>query len=304
MVRRPTVAGEPSVWSVRQAGWLASLLLLVLGWPFGAAAATPSAEQSFVLDYEHGPSITVWVHVPSRHNADTPVIMVMHGVGRNGREYRDQWRALSELQQFLLVVPEFSRADFPGAEHYNLGGVFDQDGRRAPERRWTYSYLEPLFDAVRDRYALRTEYYGLYGHSAGAQFVQRFALYQPTARAAVIVAANAGWYQMPVATVRYPYGLQSAGLDATALPRFLARRLVILLGDADTDSEHRSLRQTPEARAQGPDRLSRGRAYFAAGAAAARASQVDFGWQLALVPGVGHDNSKMAAHAIDYLLTR
>lgn len=303
MARQPILAREPSAPSAMKASLLARLLL-VLCWSFSVAAAVPSPEHSFVFPYEHGPAIMVWVHVPSAHDADTPVIVVMHGVRRNGREYRDQWRALSEQFRFLLVVPEFSRADFPGAERYNLGGVFDADGRRAPETRWTYSYLEPLFDVVRERYQLTAAHYGLYGHSAGAQFVHRFALYNPDARAAVVVAANAGWYQMPDASERYPYGLQLAGVDAAALPRFLARRMVVLLGEADTDSDHRSLRQTPAARAQGPDRLSRGRAFFAAGAAAACAGRVEFGWQLALVPGVGHDNSKMAAHAIDFLLTR
>ncbi|MEQ8935741.1 MAG: hypothetical protein RIE56_08110, partial [Amphiplicatus sp.] len=66
----------------------------------------------------------------------------MHGVGRNGEDYRDQWSDLAEENGFLLIVPEFSQADCPGADNYNLGGVFDETGAARPEAGWAYSYIE------------------------------------------------------------------------------------------------------------------------------------------------------------------
>ncbi|MEE2692135.1 MAG: alpha/beta hydrolase [Pseudomonadota bacterium] len=268
----------------------------------GAAGAAAAGTGSFVFDYAHGPAIKVWTYAPEAISPETRVVFVMHGVRRNGEDYRDQWAALAEERGFLLIVPEFSRDDFPGAERYNLGGVFDADGAVALEESWSYSYIEPLFDEVRARYGLKAARYAIYGHSAGAQFVHRFALYKPGARTSAVVSANAGWYEMPDFAAAYPYGLKGAAVEEAHALAYLEKPVVVLLGDADTDPDHPSLRRTSEADAQGLSRFARGQAFFAAGKALAESMGARFNWSLATAPGVDHDNARMAPYAVDYLL--
>lgn len=244
----------------------------------------------------------VFLTRPRNLSPDRPVVFVMHGVERNASEYRDQWHALAEEHDFLLVVPEFSDRLYPGAESYNLGGMFDASGAPRPPAAWAYSTIEPIFDEVSRRYGMRGPGYAIYGHSAGAQFVHRFLYFVSGARVSSAVAANAGWYTMPEFGTAFPYGLRGSGLGPADLERALGAPLTVLLGESDTDPEDPNLRRTPEALLQGANRYSRGQAFFATAREAADALGAPLRWRLATVPGAGHDNRLMAPEAIPYLL--
>ena len=83
-------------------------------------------------------------------------------------------------------------------------------------------------------------------------------------------------------------------MAADALPRSLARRLVILVGEEDDRGETRgTLLRSPTVDRQGLSRLERARTFHATGEALARRMGVDFGWELQVVPGVGHDFAAM-----------
>ena len=226
----------------------------------------------------------------------------MHGMQRNADEYRDQWYALAEEHDFLLVVPEFDERDFAGARGYNLGHVYGPKGGARDPSRWAFSAIEPIFDEVRRRYGMTAQGYAIYGHSAGAQFVHRFLLHVPDARVSRAVSANAGWYTMPDLAVDFPYGVRGSVVGRDRLRQALQLPLVVLLGQDDTDPEDPDLRRTPGALAQGPHRLARGQAFFGAGQVAAQQLGVPYAWRLETVPGADHDNRKMAPAAIPYLL--
>jgi len=268
------------------------------------AAMLPPGDGRFTFDGWAGPPIPVWYHLPGRMRPDTPVLFVMHGVNRDADRYRDQWSALSERYGFVLAVPEFNQADFPGSAGYNLGNVLDRDGRPVARERWSFSALEPLFDRLRELTGTHVGTYDLYGHSAGAQFVHRYVLFVPDARLGRAVAANAGWYTLPDRKVEYPYGLRGKRLPPVDLRRALEQPLVVLLGTDDDDPAYPNLRRTPEALAQGPHRLARGEFFFGSAAAAAAAEGAEFGWTLEKVDGVGHDNGGMAQAAAAWLYGR
>jgi poly(3-hydroxybutyrate) depolymerase len=259
--------------------------------------ALPPGDGSFTFDGWAGPPICVWYHLPEAIGPATPVLFVMHGVNRDADRYRDEWSALADQHGFVLVVPEFNEASFPGSAGYNLGNILDRDGRPVPRERWSFSALEPLFDRVRALTGTRVERYDLYGHSAGAQFVHRYVMFMPDARVRRAVAANAGWYTLPDRDVTYPYGLAGQRLPPVDLRRLFQQPLTILLATADNDPAYPNLRRTPEAMAQGPHRLARGEFFFGSAAAAAAALGTDFRWTLEKVDGVGHDNGAMAAPA-------
>lgn len=290
-----------SLW--KRAARLAVLALLL---PLCAAAQEPltTGAGSFVYEFTQGgekKSVTVWYYRPEGLGRAPRVVIVQHGAARNGETYREAWIPLAEQYRFLLVVPEFSREQFPGSRLYNLGNVFARDGARNPPEEWTYGALERIFDEVRARAGISTERYGLYGHSAGSQFAHRFLLFHPEARADTIICANAGWYTMPAFEAEFPYGLDGSGLTEADLRAFLARPVVVLLGDQDTDPNHSQLNRSPQALLQGPHRFARGHKFFETAREQARRLGVPFRWRLEIVPGVAHSNARMAPAAARFL---
>lgn len=265
-------------------------------------AAAPAERGRF--EFEHGGHhLPVWYYRPAELAADAPVLFVIHGVGRNASEYLADWVALAEQHRFLLVTPEFSKEQFPGEESFNSGNLFDTAGQLRPREQWSFSVIEPLFDAVRARFGGTWGDYFLYGHSAGAQFVQRFLYFVPESRATRAVAANAGWYMLPELERAFPYGLKGTPADAAALRRAFAFPLTVLLGEADTDAHHQSLRRTPEADEQGLYRFARGQFFFRRAQAAAAALGAPCRWSLATVPGVAHSNKDMSPAAARVLFS-
>lgn len=262
-----------------------------------AAGETPAPVHPNFAFESGGHKLTVWYHRPAGLPADAPVLFVIHGVGRNGEEYLNDWIEHADREKFLLVVPEFSKTEFPGEEAFNSGNLFDAAGHLLPRAQWSYSKIEPLFDAVKQRLGSTRSDYLIYGHSAGSQFVQRFLYFVPQARVTRACAANAGWYMLPELTIEFPYGLKGTPVDAAALRTALARPVVVLLGEADIDPKHAALRHSPEADAQGMDRFARGHYFFAKAKAVAEAMQTPFNWTLATAPGIAHSNKGMAPFA-------
>jgi len=279
---------------------------LVAAWcafvsPALVAVGSGSLENTFVHE-QSGLRVTVRYFVPDGGSAQTPVIFVMHGVKRNGDDYFRDWVPHARAKGFLLIVPEFSAEDFPGDEGYNFGNTVDAGGRPLPRERWSFSMIEPIFDAVRARTGNRSVCYSIYGHSAGAQFVHRFLYFVPDAHIGRIVSANAGWYTLPTLDVAFPYGLGNTPVTESDLKTCLARPLTILLGTADNDPNHRMLRHTPEAEAQGPHRLARGHYFFDFARTRAAALGVPFSWSIATAPDISHSDKGMAPFALTLLL--
>ncbi len=266
-----------------------------------AVQLTPS-QRTFEFNGWAGPAVKVWYQAPVRVSATTPIVFVMHGVRRDADRYFAEWAPIAARRGFILVVPEFNQADFPGSRGYNAGYLQEKDGTLRPRSGWSFAVLEPLFDAIKARTGTATPTYALYGHSAGGQFVHRYVLLAPEARLSSAIAANPGWYTMPDLETAYPYGLAGTPVDEPGLKRALVKPLTILLGTADTDQGDPNFRRTPEANAQGPHRYARGLSFHSHGKAAAGRVGVPFMWRLEEVPGVAHKNGEMAVAAAE--LTR
>jgi acetyl esterase/lipase len=263
-----------------------------------AAPVTGGGDVTFEFGGWSGPPVPVRLFMPDAVDADTPIVVVMHGASREAERYYNDWRTEAAKLGFIVVVPYFSREDFPRSAHYNLGHVFQAEtGKPRPAESWTFAVIEPLFDSVVERLGGRQTQYTLFGHSAGSQFLHRFLYYVPDARVKTAIAANAGWYTMPDFGVRYPYGLAESGLSEDVLAGYFARDLVVLLGGADTLREDEDLRKTPEAELQGPHRFDRGQTFYRVARAKAEALGVEFNWRLQEVPGAGHSNADMTPAA-------
>ncbi len=244
------------------------------------------------------PDLRVHWAAGSDEVAMSRVLFVMHGTNRNASDYRDAWAPLVEGHDVVVLAPEFSNDAYPGAEEYNLGGMRGGDGDERPRSQWAFTSIETVFDAWLRETSSTKDVYDMFGHSAGAQFTHRFALYMTDTRLRRAAAANAGWYTMPDESVEFPYGLDG-GPDVD-LKKFLARDLLVLLGGQDVENEN--LRSDDGANAQGDTRIERGFSFYNAGRSAASDAGVSLGWSLDVVPDAGHDYVAMSRAAAGLLL--
>ena len=253
----------------------------------------------FALDWQAGNGslylpITLHCYRPQGVAADAPVVLVQHGVLRNGDDYRDFWIPAADRYGLQIIAPTFGNEHWPGVESYNNGSVWTEDGDLRDSAYWSYQAVKTLAQRLRELGVVRSQPLYLFGHSAGGQFVHRFVSTLGAQGFAGVVAGNPGWYTLPDATLSFPEGLANIGLPADALARLLATPLIILAGDQDTDTSDPNLPAEPAALRQGPHRFARAHHYFEAGQKAAAQLGVPLAWQLHDVAGIGHDGEAMS----------
>ena len=237
---------------------------------------------------------------PAHHQPNDPVIVVQHGMMRNGDDYRDFWIDAAEKHGLLIVAPTFPDEPFPKREGYNNGLVVSADGTIVPREQWLYAVPERVLEALRAGAVIDRPVIRVFGHSAGGQFVHRMLATQGGALFTAAMTANPGWYTLPTLDRRFPEGLGGLGLDQGALARWLAYPMMIFAGDCDTVTDDPNLPAQAEALAQGPHRYAR--AHFMLDFARAKASALDVpcNWQLTSVGGIGHDGAAMSRAAAAY----
>ena len=248
--------------------------------------------------------ISVYYHCPTSFTKVDPILIIMHGNSRKVLRFWRPWKPYAEQYNALILAPEFDKFDFPGSLSYHSGGIYDiGTGDEKPEKQWTFSIIERIFARAKFLTGSEQQKFLLYGHSAGGQFVHRFLTFNSGFKVARAVAANAGWYTLPLFTKDFPYGMGNSPANISNLKKLLATDLTILLGDRDT-RQTKNLRQTRAARDQGLHRLARGKNYFRVGQEEAIKRNLQFNWKLKTVPGVGHSNEGMASIAASILLNK
>jgi hypothetical protein len=223
-----------------------------------------------------------------------PVVFIHHGVARNGPDYRDYWLPHVDPGAMLAIAIEFPEASFPEHLWYNFGNLRTKDGAPNPRDQWTFGIGPRLFAALRAQGITTTQRYGLFGHSAGGQYVHRMLSFGYRDQVAVAVSANAGTYAMPDLSTDWPWGLGATGLTPDALPALLTFPLTIMAGTADTKTTGRFFPKGPKSLRQGPHRHARAHTYLAAGHQAAADHGVPLAWRVIDVPDVGHDGRRMS----------
>lgn len=234
---------------------------------------------------------------PPDYGLDTPVLFVLHGVARNGRDYRDYWADHADTSGILAIAVEFSEEMFPEYLWYHFGNLHDAGGVANPRAQWTFGIIPRLFDALRDQNVTRRNKYGLFGHSAGGQFVHRMLSFGYRERVAVAVSANAGTYAMPDLDIPWPFGLGDTAVDRAALRDLLEFPITVMAGMNDTRTTGKHFPGGPRSLRQGPTRWHRAHEYLRLGREAAAALGTECAWRVIDVPDVGHSGRKMSAAA-------
>ncbi len=263
------------------------------------------------------------------------VILILHGAHRDGDKYFAT--ALSLLKQsgrradeILLLAPNFpgtgDRAeDFKGMPAWHpRDWAAGLDAQQVAFSLSSFKVLDDLLLKITDETKFPSvTTLTLAGHSAGGQFIQRYAVLnnideQIRSRGLELkyVVANPSSFlyftpqrpdnktfkDYPAAQCpdfnQYRYGTDNmipyaAGKSGPGLfKRYSHRSVTYLMGMQDTNPQHSMLDKTCPALAQGPTRLSRAQAYvryerFLAG----RATRINhLAYQIV---GVGHDQAKM-----------
>jgi pimeloyl-ACP methyl ester carboxylesterase len=282
-------------------------------------------------------------HALDEGRADiTRAIIVIHGALRNAESSFSTMQQAMVLageagRHVLIVAPQFlsevDAARYPvpldvpvwSVDGWKEGDLSEIRRDDSTDRRVSsFAVLDALLQLLGDRqHWPALSLVVLAGHSAGAQFVQRYAVTgrAPTVlsrhgiRTRFIVAnpssylyfdarrpAEHGLVRFPQTRCRgfdqYKYGLEApnayvAAQTPQALMAHYARQQVIyLLGTLDADAAHPFLDRSCAAEAQGPSRLARGQAYYH------YLSEV-LGYEAlkrqrrVLVDGVGHDQQGM-----------
>ena len=151
------------------------------------------------------------------------------------------------------------------------------------------------------RYQSTRRTFDMYGHSAGAQFVHRFLLFNNTSSVARAVTANAGWYTVPDSQVDFPFGIRNSPTNTAKMRSFFEKDLILLLGTEDNNPKDSNLNTSSGAMKQGPHRYARGHYFWEESKRIALIYNYPFKWIQQDVPGVGHSHSRMAIAASDIL---
>jgi poly(3-hydroxybutyrate) depolymerase len=286
---------------------LALVLLTACPWAWPASAldhAISVGEGQFEVDVPRGP-ITVHTYRPASFTAKSPIWIVIHGARRNiaehiGFDYYDVWAPLAERHGALLLLPEFIERKWPTSWQFQLGNVRTPALKPIPWGETGFAVAEKAFHRAVAMTGSTRRRFSLYGHGAGAQWVQRYVLHSGGQYVERAVAANPGWYLLPDDEFNFPYGLKKAPIPQATLRQAFATDFVLLLGQGDT-STGGILRDNAETRAQGKNRYERGHFYFQRAASAAQRLDARFAWRLTEVSSAGHENEGMAPAAAGIL---
>ncbi|MBL0796742.1 MULTISPECIES: alpha/beta fold hydrolase [Pseudomonas] len=256
------------------------------------------------------------------------VLIVIHGRLRNAETYRKSGEVAAELAgqtaNTLVIAPQFlnesdvSLYSLPASVLRWQGNDWMGGGlSTGPNPLSSYAALDEIVGRLSDRKQFPdVKQIVIFGHSGGAQVVQRYALLaqeQPALKTEGIrlryVVANPSSYayfneQRPVAFDhakcpgfnRWKYGLMdppiySGGQTPAQLEgRYVKREVIYLLGQQDTDPQHPALDKSCAAKAQGAYRLERGKLFFGY---LLRRHPEGVNQRLIEVPGVGHNGDGM-----------
>lgn len=261
----------------------------------------PAGKRAFFTYKSAGnPDVRTFIVAPPELNAQTRIIMVMHGRSRNADGYIETWREWASSHNYIAVAPQFDAVNWMDGK-YNLGNVFKTEkavGEKVPEANWSFTVVENIHQTVRESFGVNVKEYDIWGHSAGGQFVHRFTLFKPNARVRYAMSANSGYYTTPNLNLTFPHGVRHPQLSITErdLKHWTGEQFIIFRGTGDvlrTDN----LSQTKESDAQGQNRFER------AGFMFRQISKFNpkTKWTMIDVPAADHNQRKMAPAAQRFL---
>lgn len=168
---------------------------LQLGATVGLGAGV---EAPVTFDHE-GQQRSAFVFVPEGTADDAPLLLLLHGSGRDGQSILEPWRGLADREKVILVAPNSARSEVwdPAAD-----GVY---------------FLRAVLARVAEIHGFAEDRVLLFGHSGGAVWALQVGLIDSRTYAAVSV--HAGLIPDPAlgliaeARIKRPYQVQVGAKD-------------------------------------------------------------------------------------------
>jgi len=254
------------------------LLAVAIGLSFAAADAV-AARIRLQVETPDGPAFYVYLARPVGLAANSPIVIAVPDAAAPVKAQLSDWYPLAEAHEFLVAVPELPSPAVANA-----------------------AVLDAIFATVRGRFGMTADRFSVYGHAAGARYLQKWLLLQPQPQVARVVLAAPDRYTLPDFELPPPQGLAGTAVTPEQLRRFLQMALTVLFGAEDREPDADGDPITPAVAGEVPQRFAEGEAFLAAGRTAAARLDVPFGWRLVTVPGAGDVNRELACAAVPYLL--
>lgn len=213
------------------------------------------------------------------------VLVVVHGISRNAAEIAMRFATHPAFAQTTIIAPLFTKAGFGQYQQLQASGADQTPADVA---------LLRLLEALTAEYGIATDRFGLFGFSGGAQMAHRFAMFHPH-RVARLCVVSAGWYSLPRADLRWPYGIGDAAGEPLVGPEFLDIPTTVIVGNRDTRVDASVRQDALLLEHQGRNRLRRARCYTRALAAHAASLGHPGRPQLLTLPGMSHDFNQCVA---------
>ena len=165
--------------SLRSPAWV-FLALLLLSAP--ARAADKVSKETLE---SQGRKRTYYLYAPPSLKPSAPLVVLLHGSGRNGLSLVEKWKELAEREGLVIAGPDAS----------------DNRGWRTPEDG--PDFIRDLVEALRQKYAVNPRRVYLFGHSAGAVFALDLSMLESEYFAATAVHAGSWRSEGELSVIAY-----------------------------------------------------------------------------------------------------
>ena len=249
-------------------------------------------------------------YIPRTLKEPLEILVVVHGTpGRNetalevAEDFLTNFIPAAKRRGLILLAPAFDQRNFGGLAGPGGGyrGLFGREIR-----------ADEFLNRILARYVATFRSYDgtiyLYGHSAGGQFVSRYAVMHPEKLEAAVISA-AGSYAFPNPKAPWADGMQplrrAMAWDGDAKPKSVDIRpdpngwleasqlpITVLVGDGDETQMGQSRTQ------KGTDMVTRARCWVEEMNALAEAHEKVGKVRLVVVPGVGHNSAQLSPEGI------
>lgn len=155
--------------------YLFVLLFIGLLFSFTALAAlsTGKIEKESIISQGNKRNFYLFVPETVKPTTLAPLIVLLHGSGRNGLSLVEKWKDLATKEAIILVGP-----DATDSSHWSM----QKDG---PD------FLHDLISELKSKYPINPRRIYLFGHSAGASFALQLSLIESEYFAATAIHAGA-----------------------------------------------------------------------------------------------------------------
>ncbi|MFK2825210.1 carbohydrate binding domain-containing protein [Bacillus sp. B190/17] len=217
---------------------------------------------------------TYYMYTPEKVNANTPILVSIHGIGRNTEEHSNFYVPYAKKMGFIVVAPLFPESKFP--DYQTLGQGSDKK-------------LIDIINDVKARTGSKVSKINLSGYSGGAQFAHRFMMRYPEKVERLAIGA-AGWYTFPDANRNYWQGLKYSSEVGTMNPaEFLKVPSFVIVGELDDENEGTYNTRKSITEQQGAGRYARGQNWIKAMQTESKKYGYNTPYEFKGLPGVGHD---------------